>query len=73
MCHQDEQVGLREYFDCHGPQHSIEDCPQDDTCECPESRKLREAWTRMGRETELAHRRLDKIKRALATIYGVKP
>jgi len=63
--YRDEYEGLSEYFGHHGAEHSDPDCPEDDTCDCPESRKLHAAWLRFGREVELAHRRIDKIKRAL--------
>lgn len=57
-----------EYFDYHGWEHSIEHCPQDDTCECPESEKLFTVWRKQDRKIELAYRRVDKINRALDEI-----
>lgn len=60
-----EYEGLSEYFDYHGVEHSNLDCPQDDTCDCPESRKLHSAWRFFGRQVELAHRRVDKINKVL--------
>jgi hypothetical protein len=69
----DESEGLSEYFEYHGPQHSDENCPCDDTCECPESQKLHKAWDRWGHEVTLAYRRLDRIREALATLAGKGP
>ena len=66
--YKEEYEGLSEYFSFHGAEHSNPDCPEDDTCDCPESRKLHSSWLRFGREIELAHRRVDKINRALNEI-----
>ena len=50
----------QEYFSEYGAEH-LEDCPEDDTCECP----LVQAWTKadgaMSRSIELAERRITKI------------
>jgi hypothetical protein len=61
-----EREALSGYFAEHGPHHSDDDCPQDDTCDCPEHQPLSAAWERLGREIELAYRRLDRIKAAIA-------
>lgn len=57
-----EVEGCHDYFGYHGAEHSDENCPEDDTCACPEAQKLRAAWEQQGRAVELAHRRIDKIK-----------
>lgn len=64
----DEREGLSDYFSVHGAEHSDVNCRQDDTCSCVEHVKLRAAWERLGREVELAHRRIDKIKCALVEL-----
>jgi hypothetical protein len=67
------QKALGEYFGMHGTEHSLEDCPEDDTCECPEHAPMRAAWNRFGDEMELAHRRLDKIRVARSALSGEDP
>jgi hypothetical protein len=61
----DEHEGLSEYFEMHGPQHSQEDCPEDDTCDCPESRKLHAAWKRWGCVVTAAYDTLRALKSVL--------
>ena len=60
-----EREGWQVYLDFHGVEHSQEDCPHDDTCDCPEHSQIRIAWQRMEQEIEMAHRRRDQIKIAL--------
>lgn len=60
----DEHEGLSEYFEMHGPQHSQEDCPEDDTCDCPEAKKLHAAWKRWGREISDAYTLLRALSSA---------
>jgi hypothetical protein len=62
----EEKEALTRYFDVHGAEHSQDECPQDDTCDCAEHVLLHAAWERMGREIELAWRRIDKLNKALA-------
>jgi hypothetical protein len=57
--------GLSDYFNEWGAEHSDSDCPQDDTCECPEHQKMIQAWEQFSKETTWATRRIDKINRAL--------
>jgi hypothetical protein len=57
---------LNRYFAIYGAEHSQEDCPEDDTCECPEHVQMTLATARMSREVELARRRIDKLRAALA-------
>lgn len=60
-----ERAALRAYFDVHGAHHSQDDCPQDDTCRCPEHAPLTAAWERLAREQELADRRLHRLHLAV--------
>ena len=60
----DEHEGLSEYFEMHGAQHSQEECPEDDTCACPESKKLHAAWKRWGHEISDAYATLRSIAAA---------
>jgi hypothetical protein len=68
-----EDAGLCEYFGWHGSEHSDADCPQDDTCECPEHAKLRAASGPMSRAVELAERRIRKLDALLAELDKAKP
>lgn len=71
--YRDEAEGMSEYFGYHGGSHSDENCPQDDTCNCPETQKMRAAWERFGREIELACRRVDKIKAMRQALAETEP
>ena len=51
----------REYFGIHGCEHSLDDCPEDDTCECPEVAGLRESWNEQFRVHEIAKRTLHRV------------
>lgn len=64
--YREEGKALDVYFELHGASHSGEDCPQDDTCDCVEHQLMSAAWERIGREIELAERRICKIKAARA-------
>jgi hypothetical protein len=57
-----EDLGMRVYFDMHGVEHSLEDCPQDDTCECPEHLGYSEAVRDTQRAISTYHDMVRMIK-----------
>lgn len=63
--YEEERKAWQVYLDFHGVEHSNEDCPEDDTCDCPENVPLHMAWRRMNAELTLAERRVEKIRVSL--------
>lgn len=51
----------REYFAYHGCEHSDPECPEDDSCDCPEVLALRQAWNEQFRVHEIAKRTLHRV------------
>ncbi len=58
-----EDEALCAYFGEYGAEHADEDCPEDDTCECPLVEAMNLASRFVDREVEWAGRRIQKIRK----------